>query len=62
VSRCLGYWGDFNVIRSRREKLGISFDFRNMFAFNDWIDFFDLLDYQGMNRFLIDFSLMRIEK
>jgi hypothetical protein len=42
--------GDFNVIRFRGEKQGISFDLRNMSAFNDWIIFFDLLDYQGMNR------------
>jgi hypothetical protein len=32
------------------EKVGISFDFCNMFVFNDWIDFFYLLDYPGMNK------------
>jgi hypothetical protein len=50
---CIGVWvigGDFNVIRFRGEKHGISFDLRNMSAFNDWINFFfDLLDYQGTN-------------
>jgi hypothetical protein len=49
---CPGAWvigRNFNVIRSRGRRLGF-FYLRNMAAFNDWIDFFDLLDYPDINK------------
>jgi exonuclease III len=42
--------GDFNAIRNRREKNGVSFDKTNMRAFNCWIDAFALHDFKCPDR------------
>jgi hypothetical protein len=40
---------EFNVIRSKNENVGVSFDLCNMQAFNDLISIFGLIDYKGNN-------------
>jgi exonuclease III len=42
--------GDFNAIRSRHEKKGVSFDLRNSEAFNTWINSLALIDLKCTDR------------
>lgn len=42
--------GDFNIIRCRSEKQGVSFDLLNMAKFNNWIDEYYLIYFQCQDR------------
>jgi hypothetical protein len=42
--------GDFNAIRNKLEKNGVSFDHVNMQNFNNWIDDFALQDFKCNDR------------